>query len=681
MDKITRVVVSLSCLVAAACGDDDGGDGDGDGGDERRLVLFHTNDEHSHLFGFAPEFDDFPLPTEPGDGAIVGNIARRAEMLAQQRAALEEDEIDSLTVSAGDQTQGALPQIGFASTSPDFDLMAQLGYDIMCPGNHEFDLGPAAYAAAIEAVGPDMPPIVSTNIHFSAEPEDDDLEALYGDGGSDSPIAPYQVIETAGGIRVGFIGIMGVSAAFFVPTKTPVQFSGDLEDEGDRDAILPAIYDDIQPAVDALRNDEEVDVVVALSHSGVDLGVPEQGDDYNIAQNVEGIDIIVSGHTHTPLEEPIVVEGPDGHEVPIVQAGSYGRFLGRVELILTEGERPALEDDPERTLLIPIDDTIVPTDQGILDQLDALIADLEANELPAQLSFIEGAPVEDDPEELGDLYYRVMGETEFDVIGQRSKVETNMLNLSTDAMLAAAEEFAGPTAIAVDASGTVRDDIVRGETGVMSYADLYRVFPLGLNPLDGSIGYPLSRFYIALYEIRGAFEVGASQGYIDDSLYLSASGVRVEYDTDRAPIAGAADVLDPTKGRTTKIILDVNGDDVFDEGAGDVAIFDASRGADAFNSELGNLGTLYPVVTSLYIASFAASQMVVLKDENGDALDLFETILRRPDDTDVKAYEAFIGYILAISAENGGTLPSRYDEKSPDGAIPRHMICSGALCL
>src|SRR5687767_12910285 len=107
MSNAWRAVLALVCIVAAACGDDDGGGGDGD--EERRLVLFHTNDEHSHLFGFAPEVDDFPLPTEPGDGNIFGNIARRAEVLAQQRAALADEGIDSLTVSAGDQTQGALP--------------------------------------------------------------------------------------------------------------------------------------------------------------------------------------------------------------------------------------------------------------------------------------------------------------------------------------------------------------------------------------------------------------------------------------------------------------------------------------------------------------------------------------------------------------------------------------------
>ncbi len=579
MRKATRAILPLVCLLAAACGDDNGGDDDGDDGDddggvERRLVLFHTNDEHSHLFGFAPEIDDFPLPTEPGDGTIVGSIARRGELLDQERAALDDEGIDSLTVSAGDQTQGALPQIEFAETSPDFALMAEVGYDIMAPGNHEFDLGPEAYAAAIEAV-PDMPPIVSTNIVFSDDPGDDTLEALYGEGLSAAPITPYQILATSSGIRVGFVGIMGVNASDVAPNKVPVNFSTDLE----------AVYASIQPAVDALR-DQDVDLVVALSHSGVDLNTPANGEDFNIAQNVEGIDIIVSGHTHTRLDEAIIADGPDG-PVPIVQTGSYGRFLGRVELVLpADGGRATLATSE----LLSIDDTIVPSDDSITSQLDALIANLEATVLPAQISRIEGAEVTDDPKVLGDLYYRDMGATEFDIIGQRSRTETNMLNLSNDAKLAAAEEFFGPTDIAIEASGTVRDDILVGETGVLSYADLFRVFPLGENPFDGgSIGYPLVRFKIAsVGRVKAALEVGVSIGYVDDSFYLSASGLFVEYDTNLDPLdtSNLNNVFDESKGRITRIVLDVDKSGTLDET--DIAIFDRARpGDEAWNSRLG----------------------------------------------------------------------------------------------
>jgi len=669
----------LALLFAGACGDNDGG------GSERRLVFLHTNDEHSHLFGFAPELDDYPPPTEPGDGDIVGGIVRRAQLLADQRAAAAAEGIDTLTVSAGDETQGALPQIAFATTSPDFAFMRTLAYDVMCPGNHEFDQGPDAYAAAIAAADASggVPPIVSSNIHFDPDdPADDDLEALYGDAGSDAPIQPYRIVETASGIKVGFFGVMGSSASFYAPLKAPVRFSAERpEDEGDQDTVMPLIYADIEPVVETLR--DQVDVVVMVSHGGVNTDQPELGDDYLVAQNVPGIDIIVSGHSHTALEEPMFAEGPDGYTVPIVQAGSYGRFLGRAELVLHDGERPTIDTDPEKTGLLVVDDSIVPTDEAMLAELDGIIGDIEADVLPEQLSRIEGAEVTDDPGVLGDLYFRDMGSTEFDVIGNSAQTETNMLNLSTDAMLATAEDLAGPTLVAVQASGNVRDDIVVGKTGVLSYADLYRIFPLGENPLDGSPGYPLTRFYIYTVELKAAFEVGVSRGYLEDSLYLGAAGVKVEYDTSRDPqdISSIAKTLDPQNGRVTRILVDVDHTDGVEDYT--VALFDINReGNAAWQSELGNDAfALQPVVTSLYIASFASAAGVTLKNESGQEISLTDAILRRPDDSPVKDYESFISYVRQICSDNGGLLPSRYDETSSEGPIPRRMICSGPLCV
>ncbi|MBI4512300.1 MAG: hypothetical protein HY698_21890, partial [Deltaproteobacteria bacterium] len=250
-----------------ACG---GGNGtskpDASVGTERRLVIFHTNDEHSHLFGFGPEIDDFPTKTTAGTGAIKGSVLRRATVLAKERAAAKAAGIDTVTVSAGDETQGAFPQVSFETTAPDFTIMKALEYDVMCPGNHEFDLGPAAFARAIKAARDKggMPQIVSTNMHFDAEsPLDDDLAALTGEGTSNLPIKRYHVLTTKSGIKIGFIGIMGEEASRYAPLKTPVRFSGNPQDEGDKSKILPALYEDIRPSIEALRSVEKVDLVVA----------------------------------------------------------------------------------------------------------------------------------------------------------------------------------------------------------------------------------------------------------------------------------------------------------------------------------------------------------------------------------------------------------------------------------
>lgn len=682
MGIVRSAYITSLFVVAVGCGDNHGSGPDAGSPDaspgEKRLVIFHTNDEHSHLFGFAPEIDDFPAPTTAGTGAIIGSAARRAAILDDQRAAAAAAGMDTLTVSAGDQSQGALPQIAYTTTAPDFTVLQTMGYDVICPGNHEFDRGPAAYAAAITAAEANggIPQIVSTNIRFDAtDPGDDALAALFGEGTAQAPIKRYHVITTPSGIKVGFFGVMGVDASYYAPFKGPVLFSAEPSEEGDRDTVLPKLYDDIRPTIAALRDTEHVDVVIMVSHGGVNLDFPDAGDDYKIAQNVTGIDLIVSGHSHTALPAPIVVAAPDGYMVPIVQAGSYGEWLGRVELVTQRGARPHIDLDSAKTKLIKVDDTTVPTNTAILDKLDDLITTLEANDLEAVLGRVLGVSVTDDPGTLGDLYYRSLGTTAFPVIGKRSYQETEILDLSTDSMLATAEAEAGPTMLAVQAAGSVRDDILPGETGAMSFADLYRIFPLGLNPVNGSIGYPLCRFYLWTVEIKAAFEVAASQGLINDSFFLSASGVRVEFDTSR-PAFDVTNPFDPTNGRVTKISVDVDHSDGVDNPT--VDLFDINR-AMPWVSSLGDSVTLQPVVTSLYVASFADAAGVTLKTAAGTPTTPVGTIMTRGDGSDIKDYESFIGYVHAISAANGGMLPSSYDEAT-GGPVPRRMICSGPLC-
>src|SRR2546430_12444799 len=96
MRRIACVVV---CALAAACHQSN----------SRRVVLLHTNDEHSHLLGFGPEADEFPIvATRAGTGAIVGGASRRSTILAQERQKTKDTGAGSLTVSAGDNLIGLL---------------------------------------------------------------------------------------------------------------------------------------------------------------------------------------------------------------------------------------------------------------------------------------------------------------------------------------------------------------------------------------------------------------------------------------------------------------------------------------------------------------------------------------------------------------------------------------------
>ena len=299
-----------------------------------------------------------------------------------------------------------------------------------------------------------------------------------------------------------------------------------------------------------------------------------------------------------------------------------------------------------------------------------------------ELSLITGTDVVDDSGTLGDLYFKEMAKTTFDVIGQRGPEETNVLNMATDAMLAETDALGIPVHAAIEARGTVRADIRKGATGSVAFADLFRVFPLGQNPVDGSIGYPLVRAYIWTAELKAALELAVSRGRADTDFYLGVGGIHVEYDLSRDPqvLTSITDAINPENGRITKITLDTNHADGYD--SDDAVIFDLSQGAGAWVSDPNHVGLdLHPVVSSLYVASFASAAGATLKDIGGVANpDITAFIVKRSDQTAVKEFENFVSYVHGQSQANGGFLPDRYDETTAAGALPRRLKCVGTAC-
>ncbi len=125
---------------------------------------------------------------------------------------------------------------------------------------------------------------------------------------------------TKDGIKFGFFSLMGVVADDNAAYAPPVTFAKQV----------PAA----KKLVKELRN-EGCDIVICLSHSGVSTGKSGDwsGEDVELAEKVKGIDIIISGHTHTKLDKPIIVNG-----VPIVQAGEYGQNVGKLSLTFNNGK-------------------------------------------------------------------------------------------------------------------------------------------------------------------------------------------------------------------------------------------------------------------------------------------------------------------------------------------------------
>lgn len=644
---------------------------------DRRLVVLFTSDEHSHLLAFAPEHDDHPVATTAGSGDLVGGVARRATLIAQERSAAAASGKASILVSAGDNHMGALPQIAFESASLDYGVMKALGYDVTTLGNHEFDFGPAALARSITAAQArgGLPAVVASNVHFSdASPDDDDLAAHYSeDASDDAAIHPYRVVTTAGGLKVGFVGYVGVNASSVEPNKAPVQFSAlglPASLEGDAALVLPQLYADLQPRVDALREIEKVDVVIALAHAGLDTSSPEataQSEDYLVAQNVSGIDLVISGHRHNPDPQPVEVENTiSGKTTLVLNAGAFGEHLGRVELVV-HGDGSAVTWEPSSQTLLPVDDRIVPRaeDAALIDPLIAAVEqthDGDASYLEELLSRVTGAPVHDDPAVAGDLYFHPLARTDFDV----DDVDL-VLALSADAMLAAADTWGAstgePTAMALESGGLIgATSLLGGQAGTITAADAFGIVPFGTSPDDGSIGYPLVRAYVYELELRGIFEATLAAGGTDMDYRFSQAGVKVEYDASRPPALSLDDLIDPDKGQVMRILLDGNHADGFEQC--ETVIYDRAA---AVSTPLA----LYPVVTSSYIAQFASALGVGLKAKDESPLAIEDAILRRPDGSEIKQVEAFLGY---LRASPGGKLPPQYDPRSV--AATRRLRCT-----
>jgi len=260
------------------------------------ITILHTNDTHSQID---------PLP--PNDrNAGKGGVARRATLVKRIR----KENPNTLLVDAGDVLQGT-PYFNFYKGEVEYKAMSAIGYDVGTLGNHEFDNGVEALAAALKFANFD---IVSANYDVTGTVLADRVKRY--------------VVKTVGGIRVGLFGL-GISPVALI---TPTNFKGVT-------FIDPVIA--ARDVVKKLREDERCSLVVCMSH----LGYYENGQrgDSFVASQIDGIDFIASGHTHTFMEQPVTQTQPCGAKTLIFQVGKSGIYLGRVDFTFSIGKLRAAE--------------------------------------------------------------------------------------------------------------------------------------------------------------------------------------------------------------------------------------------------------------------------------------------------------------------------------------------------
>ena len=554
---------------------------------EKQATVLFTHDLHSHL-----------LPANDESGSSYGGYARLMTVIEEQK----ERYPDALLVDGGDFSMGSLFQTAYSTDALELRIMGAMGYDVTTFGNHEFDYRPEGFAqmlnTAVESGDP-LPAIVEANYHppvlgdSAYGPQAETVwSALQNYGVQD-----YVVVER-GGINFAVFGLMGLDSHDCAPTSAMV-----LEEPA---AAAQAVVDRIVAEVPQPR------VVVCLSHGGTSSD-PKKSEDQLLAEKVEGIDLIVSGHTHTTLEEAVEANG-----TYIVSAGEYSKNLGVVNLRLT-ADGVVLDD----YRLIPVDGTVA-----------------ENAEIAARVESYKGLVEESYLSRFGLTYEQVLAHNPvaFESQNQMSSThhESPLGNLIADSYKWAVQQAEGedyvPIDFALTAAGVVRESLPVGD---LTVSDVFNVSSLGIGA-DGVPGYPLVSVYITGKDLKNAFEVDASVQPIMSAAQLYFNGMTFTFNPNRMifnKVTDCAQVLEDG----TQVPIDEN--------------------------------RLYRVVTGLYCGqmlgavngkSFGILNITPRDAQGNEITDFDQYIIHNPDGTELKEW-----YALAAYLQNMGTVDQRY--AAPEG--------------
>jgi 5'-nucleotidase / UDP-sugar diphosphatase len=441
----------------------------------RTFPLLHTNDLHSAFLG-------------PG---ARGGYARQATLIAQRRRA-REPAGPVVVLCAGDYSMGTAFGAATRETGGELQLMALMGYDATTFGNHELDLGPEGLGRSIRVAARTgrCVPVVASNTLLGANDESlAELQRLTREG----VIRRHIVIER-GGLRFGVFGVLGKEAITVTVGAGAVAFADPIETA--------------KELVKVLRETEKVDVVIALSHGGVTMGDDGRfgdGEDVQLARDVPGIDVVIGGHSHSVLREPILVHG----RTPVVQAGKNGELLGELVLTLDGGHTFV-----ESYQLHAIDDALA-ADRGIEHEI-ARLAQNVTEIVFASRGYRLDQPLAIAPRDLPNTFGDIAA-------------STLLANLCTDAYREATRADIGFTV-----NGLLRAGLTRARSGVQTVYDVFAVAPLGAGVVDTTAGSALVTGYFTGRELEHLLEY-----FLVDTpshpgeWFPRVSGMRFHYDPSR----------------------------------------------------------------------------------------------------------------------------------------------------
>ena len=601
----------LALLLAVLCVLPVGAVAEGCTQETNVTTILFTHDLHSHF-----------LPQPTAEGGESGGYARLKTVIDGERAMNP----DALLVDGGDFSIGSLIQTLYTTQAAELRTMGAMGYDAVTIGNHEFDhkgtgfaemlnSAKAAQQAAVELLlvdarpledmdaykerfGP-VTPVLPTLLEANYAPADDNPDrAFIRSAMEDYGVTDCMTLER-GGVTYGLFGLMGVDSDECAPTSGFTR----------TDAAKAA-----KRCVETLKG-EGAEIIVCLSHSGTGDSLASSEDE-ELAKAVDGIDVIVSGHTHSTLAEPLVV-----NDTYIVSSGPYCQNLGSLTFSWDDGGEKRLLD----YRLIPIDETVAenPEIAGLVEQWKDMVGETYLARY-------------------GLTYDEVLTHSDYDLNTPASAVQENngLGTLVSDAFLWAdrtlnAAYADSPHTVSVTADGVLRANLPAGD---LTAAMAFDVLSMGVGE-DGTSGFPLVAVYLTGKELKAAMEVDASVTPIMPAAQLYMSGAKYAFNTKRMFF-----------------------NRVYDAALTDVT-FDESGTGNAYEIDDN---ALYRVVTGMYSAQMLGTvkskSMGLLslepKQANGTPVtDFADCILYDANGNELKEWYALAAYLEQFG-EDG--LPDRY---------------------
>ena len=601
----------LALLLAALCALPVGAVAEGCTQETNVTTILFTHDLHSHF-----------LPQPTAEGGESGGYARLKTVIDGERAMNP----DALLVDGGDFSIGSLIQTLYTTQAAELRTMGAMGYDAVTIGNHEFDhkgvgfaemlnSAKAAQQAAVglllvdarplenmdayrERFGP-VTPVLPTLLEANYAPADDNPDrAFIRSAMEDYGVTDCMTLER-GGVTYGLFGLMGVDSDECAPTSGFTR----------TDAAEAA-----KRCVETLKG-EGAEIIVCLSHSGTGDSLASSEDE-ELAKAVDGIDVIVSGHTHSTLAEPLVV-----NDTYIVSSGPYCQNLGSLTFSWDDGGEKRLLD----YRLIPIDETVAenPEIAGLVEQWKDMVGETYLARY-------------------GLTYDEVLTHSDYDLNTPASAVQENngLGTLVSDAFLWAdrtlnAAYADSPHTVSVTADGVLRANLPAGD---LTVAMAFDVLSMGVGE-DGTSGFPLVAVYLTGKELKAAMEVDASVTPIMPAAQLYMSGAKYAFNTKRMFF-----------------------NRVYDAALTDVT-FDESGTENAYEIDDN---ALYRVVTGMYSAQMLGTVksksmgLLSLEPKQADGApvtDFADCILYDENGNELKEWYALAAYLEQFG-EDG--LPDRY---------------------